>query len=270
MILVNTARALKFLESYAAQQAKLWKVFTKYHNLLDHFHDLKTTLQAEFDLLKKATVKNVQNLQETVQSQLACTMALFSHINTLYTKLAQLDKQVQIHCLYPHPQSGTIQLNAPNYNPNIDGEPEPATDVQSPNAETIQEDTTTDTPKPEDCTAILPTTNRPEHQPSEVSADMDHTQYHSSEQPRAEQPGDYCPQLEDIPELETDEENWDEGQFDNAELLYNHNSTEERDRIHCEYSASFEKVEDQEYSPYHTVQDIEYQIPELDYYHTDT
>ena len=85
-----------------------------------------------------------------------------------------------------------------------------------------------------------------------------------------EHPSNYCPKLEDIPELETDEENWDKGQFDNSELLYNHNSTEESDRICCEYSAYFEKVEDQEYSPYHTVQGIEYHIPEPDYYHTNT
>ena len=45
---------------------------------------------------------------------------------------------------------------------------------------------------------------------------------------------------------------------------------EESDRIRREYSAYFEKVEDQEYSPYHTTQGVEYQIPELDYYHTNT
>ena len=84
LVLVNTARALKFLEFYVAQQAKLWKVLSKYHNIPDHFHDLKTTLQAEFDLLKKATSKNVQNIQEAVQSQHAYTTALFGHINTLY------------------------------------------------------------------------------------------------------------------------------------------------------------------------------------------
>ena len=78
------------------------------------------------------------------------------------------------------------------------------------------------------------------------------------------------PQLEDIPELETDEENWDDGQFNDAELLYNHNSTEESDRICHEYSAYFDKVEDQEYSPYHTTQGVEYHIPELDYYHNNT
>ena len=71
LVLVNTARALKFLKSYVAQQTKLWKVLSKYHNLPDHFHDLKTTLQAEFDLLKTATSKNIQNIQEAVQSQQA-------------------------------------------------------------------------------------------------------------------------------------------------------------------------------------------------------
>ena len=83
-----------------------------------------------------------------------------------------------------------------------------------------------------------------------------------------EHPSDYCPQLEDIPKLETDEENWDDDQFDDAELLYNHNSTEESDRICCEYSAYFEK--DQEYSPFYTAQGVKYNIPELDYYHANT
>ena len=76
--------------------------------------------------------------------------------------------------------------------------------------------------------------------------------------------------MEDIPELETDEENWDDGQFDDTELLYNHNSTEESDKIRHEYSAYFEKVEDQENSPYYTAQGIEYHIPKPDYYHAKT
>ena len=76
--------------------------------------------------------------------------------------------------------------------------------------------------------------------------------------------------MEDIPELETDKENWNNCQFDDAELLYNHNSIEESDKICSEYSAYFEKVEDQEYSPYRTAQDVEYHIPEPDYYLANT
>ena len=236
LVLVNTARALKFLESYTARQTKLWKVLSKYHNLPDHFHNLKTTLQTEFDLLKKVTLKNIQNIHEAVQSQQAYTTVLSGHINTLYTKLAHLDKQVQIHCLYPHPQSDIIQLNTPDYNPDIDRDLDPATNIQPPNAEFTKEDTSTDIPKPEDHTTIPPNTYWPEHQPS-VLPDIDCTEYDNIEQPQVEHPSDYHPQLEGIPELETDEENWDDGQFDDAELLYNHNTTEESDRICHKYSA---------------------------------
>ena len=148
-------------------------MLSKYHNLPDHFHDLKTTLQAEFDLLKTATLKNIQNIQEVVQSQQACMTVLSGRINTLNTKLVHLDKQVQIHCIYPHPQSDIIQLNAPDYDQDIDREPDPVTDVQPANAKSSKEDTSTGTPKSEDHTTIPPITNRPEHQSSEGVPDID-------------------------------------------------------------------------------------------------
>ena len=127
-------------------------------------------------MLKKATSKNVQNIQEAVQTQQTYMTALSGHINTLYTKLVHLDKQVQIHCLYTHPQSDVIQLNTPDYNPDIDGYLDPATDVQPPNTQSDKEDTSTDTPKPEDHTTIPPITNKPEHQPSEVLPDINCTE----------------------------------------------------------------------------------------------
>ena len=49
LVLVNTAQALKFLESYVARQIN--------DRLPNHFHDLQTPLQTEFSLLKKATLK---------------------------------------------------------------------------------------------------------------------------------------------------------------------------------------------------------------------
>ena len=98
---------------------------------------------------------------------------------------------------------------------------------------------------------------------------MQGNEHDNARQQQMEHPSDYHPQLEDIPELEADKENWNDGQFDDTELLYNHNSIEESDRIRHEYSAYFEKVEDQN-TPYHTVQGVEYHIPEPDYYHTNT
>ena len=101
LILVNTARVLKFLKSYVSQQTKLWKVLSKYHNLPDHFHDLKTTLQTEFELLKTATSKNIQNLQEMVQLQQAYMTVLSGHIAALHTKLVHLENKNR-YTVYTH------------------------------------------------------------------------------------------------------------------------------------------------------------------------
>ena len=271
LVLVNSARALKFLESYAARQAKLWKVFSKYNHLPDHFHDLKTTPQTKFNILKKVTSKNIENLQEAIQLQQAYTTVLYGHINSLYTKLVQLNRQVQTHCLYPHPQSDVVQLNVPEYDPDIDGQPDPVTDIQSPNAENIKEDTMPNTANSEQHTALSLNTNRPESQPSPVLDDTDHPEYQDNEKPRPEHPSNYRPQLEDIPELEDDKENWEEGQFADADLIDHHNTTKESDRIHHEYSAHFEKVTKQEYSPHDiTTPGLEYQILEPEYYNSDT
>ena len=77
--------------------------------------------------------------------------------------------------------------------------------------------------------------------------------------------------MEDIPELEDEKENWEEGQFVDADLIDHHNTTKESDKIHHEYSTHFEKVTKQAYSSYHsTTQGLEYQIPEPEYYNSDT
>ena len=66
-----------------------------------------------------------------------------------------------MHCLYPHPQLDVVQLNAPENDLDIDGQPDPVTDIQSPNAENIKEDTASNTTKSEQHTALSPNTNRP-------------------------------------------------------------------------------------------------------------
>ena len=117
-------------------------------------------------------MKKIQNIQEAVKSQQAYMTVLSGHINTLYTKLAHLDRQVQIHCIYPHSQLDVIQLNAPDYNLDIEGEPDPVTDAQLSHAESIREDTLTGISESKDHTTIPSTTNRSEHQPSEVPSDI--------------------------------------------------------------------------------------------------
>ena len=224
LVLVNTVRALKFLESYASRQSKLWKVLSKYDRLPDHFNDLQTMLQTEFSLLKKATSKNIENLQEAVNLQQTYTTSLCNHINTIYAKLAQLDRQVQTHCLYPHPQSDVVQINAPEYDPNTDGQTDLLPEIQpstalytacteeaSTYAENIEEDTAPFTTNSKEHPASSQDSNRLEPQSQPIPDNTDHSVYQDTEQPREKYPNNYRSQLEDISELEDDEEKWEEG-----------------------------------------------------------
>ena len=279
LVLVNTTQALKYLESYAARQTKLWKVLSKYHHLPDQFHDLQTNLQTEFSLLKKATSQNIENLQEAITLQQNYTSALCGHVNSIYTKLAQLDRQVQMHCLYPHPQSDVVQINAPKYNSDIDGQTKLLPDIQPStasytastaedplNAKNIQEDTVSVAANSEEHTASSQNSDRLETQSLPVLDDTNHSAYQDAEQPREEYPNYYRPELEDIPELEDDEENWEEGQFADADFIDHHNTTDESDQICSEYSAHFEKVTDQGYSSHNSrMPGLECQIPEPEY-----
>ena len=259
-------------------------MLSKYDRLPDHFHDLQTALQTKFSLLKKANSKDIENLQEDINLQQTYTTSLCSHINSIYAKLAQLDRQVQMNCLYPHPQLDVVHINAPEYDSDIDRQTDLLPDIQpstashtacteeaSLHAENIQEDTAPVTVNFGEHPASLQDSNRLEHQSQPVLDSTEHSVYQDTEQPREEYPNHYRPQLEDIPELEDDEENWEEGQFVDDDFIDHHNTTEESDQICCEYSAHFEKVTDQGYSSQNNrTPGLEYYIPKPEYYNLDT
>ena len=132
---------------------------------------MKTTLQTEFELLKTATSKNVQNLQEMVQAEQAYTTVLLDHIAALHTKLAHLDKQIQIHCIYAHQQLDAVQLNTLDDDLEIDGDTNPTNAMQPSNTDAAEEETVTSTTEPEDHNTIRSTTHRSEHQFSTTCSD---------------------------------------------------------------------------------------------------
>ena len=120
LLLVNTARSLKFLEDYLDHQAQIWKIFQKHQMIPDdiqdlHFHidEFKNGIDKEFTFLKEATQKNVLNLQQMYSTSLC------SHVNNIYNKLAELQQK------HPHPNphmntGDTIQIEAPVFDPAID------------------------------------------------------------------------------------------------------------------------------------------------------
>ena len=132
-LLVNTAHCLKFLKEYANRQTQLWKVLQKYHNLPDkvddlhsHFESFKSTIETDFKHLKEAMSRNMQNIQTFLNIQQTYSSTLCTHVNNIYNRLSELEKQIQHHYMYPH-QTDTVQINAPEYDSDIDGDNQPNT-----------------------------------------------------------------------------------------------------------------------------------------------
>ena len=126
LLLVNTARSLKFLEDYADHQGQIWKIFQKHQMIPDdiqdlHFHidDFKNGIEKEFTFLKEATHKNVENFQSSLSLQQTYSTSLCSHVNNIYNKLVELQRQLS----QPNPHMNTgkvIQIEVPDFDPNID------------------------------------------------------------------------------------------------------------------------------------------------------
>ena len=113
-LLTHTAHSLKFLEEYSDRQAQIWKIFHKHHNMPDDIEDLhlqfdsfKTSLKTKFKHLKEATSHNVQNIQMSLSVQQTYSSTLCSHTNNIYSKLSELQKHIQHHCMYSH-QGDTV------------------------------------------------------------------------------------------------------------------------------------------------------------------
>ena len=201
-LLVNTAHLLKFLEEYTDRQAQIWKILCKYHNLLDdvedlhshfdsfksniktdfkhlkeamshnmhniHFDSFKSNIKTDFKHLKEAMSHNMHNIQTSLGIQQTYSSTLCSHINNIYNKLSKLQKHIQHHCMYPH-QSDTVQINALEYDPDIDGDNQPNIDKKHTTVsiqgtlETIPESSVL-----EDANSIAPENNTAQQNPQET------------------------------------------------------------------------------------------------------
>ena len=127
LLLVNTTMSLKFLEEYADRQARIWQIFRKHENIPDdisnlhlHIDNFKANIQKEFNFLKEATCKNVENFQTSLNLQQTYSAALCSLINNIYHKILEIQQQLPPPT--QHMNSGDIiQINTPDFDPDIDG-----------------------------------------------------------------------------------------------------------------------------------------------------
>ena len=153
------------------RQAQIWKIFQKHQMIPDdiqdlhfHFDDFKNGIEKEFAYLKEATRKNVENFQSFLNLQQTYSASLCSHVNNIYNKLAEIQQQIQ-HC-DPHMKFGdTIQIEAPDFDPDMD-DVSPTTTDQEPN-NPVTQGLATPTPKSAE-KVIEHTTPAPSHQDTDT------------------------------------------------------------------------------------------------------
>ena len=249
------------MEDYADRQAQIWKILRKYHNLLDdvadlhfHFDTFKSSIKTNFKHLKEATSPNVENIQTSLGIQQTYSSTLCSHVNNIYSKLFELQKHIHHHCMYSH-QGDTVQIEAPEYDPDIDGDnqsnigekhetvsvqgtleliPEPSEpeDVNSiaPENNTIQQDQQ-ETDWPDAPTIQIPGVSSTTDQPLEVVYNRCQVQPSKV--------------YSEIPVLE---ENSDTDQFAEFDTyMAHHNTHHTHERIRKEYTTTLHNLSDDEY-----------------------
>ena len=244
---MNTARSLKLLEEYADRQAQIWKIFQKHQTIPEdlqdlhlHFDDFKSSIEKDFAFLKEATLRNVENFQTSLNLQQTYSAFLCLHMNNIYNKLAELQRQIQ-HC-DPHMNpADKIQIEAPDFDPDIDNVSPTAIDQESNNR--LIQGTASPTPKTTEleieCTTPAPSnqytasqeTDWPDSIPVEIPSQID-------------QPNDQRIDIQwtqcnsepvEIPQLE---ENSEEEQYPDLDSYLAHHNTFEASQCIRQYYQS--------------------------------
>ena len=77
--------------------------------------------------MKEATSRNVENFQTSLNLQQTYSAPLCLHVNNIYNKLAELQRQIP-HCDLHMNSGDMIQIEGPDFDPDIDDISSPTTD----------------------------------------------------------------------------------------------------------------------------------------------
>ena len=257
LLLVNTACSLKFLEEYTDHQFQIWKIFQKHQTILEDFQDLhlhfdefKNSIEKGFKFLKEATSRNIENFQTSLNLQQTYSSSLCLHVNNMYNKLAELQRQIPNHQTHMNP-GDTVQIEAPDFDLDINGISSPSTD-EIPN-KLLMQGTASPTPKttkPEiECstpaTSIQQTasqdTDWPDAIPVKIPSLIDQPEDQGIDRHQTQCNSDRAK----IPDLE---ENSEEEQFANLDsYLAHHNTYEASQHIHQQYRSHLHALDDDQY-----------------------
>ena len=250
LLLVNTARSLKLLEEYTDRQALIWKIFRKHENIPDdiidlhlHIDDFKTNIEKKFKFLKEATCKNVENFQTSLNLQQTYSVALYSHINNIYHKISEIQRQLP-HSTQHMNTADVIQIDTRNFNPDID-ERLPTQEHQQAQESEIKQSCENS----EECKAPallqrdVEEVDWPDAIPVKIPPQLDQ----DIKQNIPVLPTRRETNLIEIPQLESEVDD-KEGQFEDLQTyLTHHNTYQESQNIHKEYSKRLLDLNDDRY-----------------------
>ena len=200
--------------------------------------------------MKEATSRNVENFQTSLNLQQTYSSSLCSHVNNIYNKLAELQRQIQHRD--PYMNSGdTIQIEAPDFDPDIDDVSSPTTD-EIPN-KLLTQGTASPTPKtnkPEiECSTPATSTQKiatqdpdwPDAIPVEIPSQIDQPEDQGIDRHQTQHNSDRA----EIPDLE---ENSEEEQYTNLDsYLAHHNTYKARQHIWQDYRSHLLALDDDKY-----------------------
>ena len=244
LLLVNTAPCLKFLEEYSDRQSHIWKIFHKHHTIPEdlqdlhfHFSDFKNSLEKDFKFLKEATLRNIQNIQTSLNLQQTYSASLCSRVNNIYSKLSELQRQVQNQHMHMN-QEDTVQIEAPDFDPDINKVSLPSTDRKQ--NKLLTQGTSSPTPEVTEAenNSLAPATTIQQL----TSQDTDWPDAILMQIPNQAQ---YSSKSFEIPNLE---ENSEEEQSADLELYLAHHNTYEASQHICqEYRSRLHTLDDNQY-----------------------
>ena len=210
----------------------------------------KIAWEKDFKFVKEATSRNIQNFQTSLNLQQTYSSSLWSHVNNIYSKLSELQRQIQNHHMHMN-QGDTVQIEAPDFDPNINGVSSPSTD-EKPNKLSIQGTSSpaSEVTKPEDdCLTPATTIQQLTSQdtdwldaiPMQIPSLIDQLE----EQGHVPHQAQHNSEIFEIPDLE---ENSEEEQFVNLESYMAHHNTYEASQYICqEYRSCLHAVDDDQY-----------------------
>ena len=248
---------MKFLEEYSDCQSQIWKIFQKHQTIPEdlqdlhfHFNDFKNSLEKDFNFLKEATSRNVKNFLTLLNLQQTYSSSLCSYVNNIYSKLSELQRQIRNHHMHMN-QGDTVQIEAPDFNPDIDGVSSSSTD-KIPNKLSIQ-GTSSPTPEitepenecPTPATSIQQLTSQDTDWPDTIPIQIPSSIDQPEDQGLVRHQAQHNSKSFKIPNLE---ENSEEEQFANLDsYLAHHNTYEASQYIHQEYRSRLHALDDDQY-----------------------